>query len=111
MRICGIESFDPMETIQLSPADNIVVLTRSVPRDGEVCIGGRPIRFSLPLGLGHKLAMRDIRTGEKILKYGVPIGSATCDIAVGEHVHLHNMKSDYLPTYTLETGREFHTTQ
>ncbi|HRJ73596.1 MAG TPA: SAF domain-containing protein [Terrimicrobiaceae bacterium] len=55
--------------------------------------------------------MRDIRTGEKILKYGVPIGSATCDIAFGEHVHLHNMKSDYLPTYTLETGREFHTTQ
>jgi hypothetical protein len=28
----------------------------------------------------------------------MPIGSATRDIAVGEHVHLHNMKSDYIDT-------------
>ena len=111
MRICVIGSSEAMETIQLSPADNIVVLTRSVPSGGEVSLGGRPIRISRPLGLGHKLAVRDIRAGEKILKYGVPIGSATCDIAVGEHVHLHNMKSDYLPTFTLEAGREFGATQ
>jgi len=97
-----------MATIQLSPADNIVVLTRSVPGDGEVFLGGSTIRIPHPLGLGHKLAVCNIRTGEKILKYGVPIGSATCDIALGEHVHLHNMKSDYLPTYTLDAGREFH---
>ena len=37
----------------------------------------------------------------------MPIGSATRDIEPGEHVHLHNMKSDYLPTYTLEDGRLF----
>jgi hypothetical protein len=30
------------------------------------------------------------------------MGSATRDIVLGEHVHLHNMKSNYLPTYTLE---------
>jgi hypothetical protein len=34
----------------------------------------------------------------------------TTEIASGDHVHLHNMMSDYLPTYTLEKGREFHTT-
>jgi len=37
----------------------------------------------------------------------VAIGSATRDIAVGEHVHLHNMKSDYLPTYTREKGNQY----
>jgi hypothetical protein len=37
-----------------------------------------------------------------VIKYGVSIGSATRDIELGELVHLHNMKSDYLPTYTLE---------
>jgi hypothetical protein len=39
----------------------------------------------------------------------VPIGSATQDIAVGEHVHLHNMKSDYIQTFTLESGQTFST--
>lgn len=63
--------------------------------------------FSETLGLGHKIASRDIAAGEKIVKYGAPIGSATTAIPAGEHVHLHNMKSDYLPTFTLEEGRLF----
>jgi len=37
----------------------------------------------------------------------VPIGSATRAIKAGEHVHLHNMKSDYIPTYTLEDEHRF----
>lgn len=52
--------------------------------------------------IGHKVAACAIEAGEKIIKYGVPIGSATEKIEIGAHVHLHNMKSDYLPTYTIE---------
>ena len=48
--------------------------------------------------LGHKVAARDIAAGEKIIKYGAPIGSAICAINAGEHVHTHNLRSDYLPT-------------
>ncbi len=52
--------------------------------------------------------MREIAPGEKIIKYGVPIGSAVLRISVGEHVHTHNIKSDYLPTYTWkEQGQYF----
>ena len=36
------------------------------------------------------------------MKYGVSIGSARTDIAAGEHVHVHNMQSDYTPTYSLQ---------
>lgn len=97
-----------MDTIQLSPSDNIVVLVRSVEPGVRICVAGRDCLMPDRLALGHKLACRDIVCGEKIIKYGVPIGSATRDIAAGEHVHLHNMKSDYLPTYTLEAGRVFH---
>ena len=43
---------------------------------------------------GHKHALRDIATGENIIKYGNPIGHATCDIKAGEHVHTHNMKTN-----------------
>lgn len=44
---------------------------------------------------GHKLALRDISEGEKIIKYGVVIGCATADILRGSWVHLHVMRSIY----------------
>jgi len=43
---------------------------------------------------GHKYALRDIKCGENIVKYGNPIGHATCDIKAGEHVHTHNTKTN-----------------
>jgi altronate dehydratase len=43
---------------------------------------------------GHKVAVRAIRTGEAIVKYGSPIGTATADIPAGTHVHTHNVASD-----------------
>ncbi|MCC5790838.1 MAG: UxaA family hydrolase [Opitutales bacterium] len=96
--------------IYLDPQDNVVVLARSRSAGDMIRLGDAAILLSHDLGLGHKIACQPIPRGEKILKYGVPIGSAAQDIAIGEHVHLHNMQSDYLPTYTLEAGREFHST-
>ena len=43
---------------------------------------------------GHKYALRDIKCGEDIIKYGNPIGHAICDIKQGEHVHTHNVKTN-----------------
>ena len=43
---------------------------------------------------GHKYALRDIKSGENIIKYGNPIGHATEDIKAGEHVHTHNVKTN-----------------
>ncbi len=43
---------------------------------------------------GHKYALRDIGEGENIVKYGMPIGHATCPIKKGEHVHVHNVKTN-----------------
>ena len=48
-----------------------------------------------------------IPAGTKVVKFAAPIGSATCPIQPGEHVHLHNLKSDYLPTYTLDDGKTY----
>lgn len=94
-----------MHVIQLSPLDNIVVLARNVHSGESIQIDNRAVAMKKPLGVGHKIALRPIAAGQKIVKYGVAIGSATCDIEPGEHVHLHNMRSDYLPTYTLDAGR------
>ena len=43
---------------------------------------------------GHKYAIRDIKAGENIIKYGNPIGHAIVDIKKGEHVHNHNIKTN-----------------
>lgn len=42
---------------------------------------------------GHKHARVPIRAGEAVIKYGEVIGRATADIAVGELVHTHNLKT------------------
>ena len=43
--------------------------------------------------IGHKLAIRSIKAGDAIIKYGVDIGRAIADIAPGEHLHVHNVKT------------------
>ncbi len=43
---------------------------------------------------GHKYARCGIAAGEAVIKYGMPIGHAACAIAAGEHVHVHNVKTN-----------------
>lgn len=94
------------QLFRIAEADNVYVLLRSMPAGTVLQIGGRKVTHESALELGHKIAARDIAAGEKVFKYGAPIGSATCDIQAGEHVHLHNMQSDYIPTYTMESESE-----
>jgi altronate dehydratase small subunit len=93
----------PLETdvrlLQLSPLDNVLVVI-AVLESGEIVrINGRAVALSVRVPFGHKLAACPINAGEKIIKYGVPIGSATRPIQAGEHVHTQNLRSDYLPTW------------
>ena len=43
--------------------------------------------------LGHKIALKDVAKGEKVIEYGEIIGEASKPIAQGQHVHVHNLKS------------------
>lgn len=43
--------------------------------------------------IGHKLAIREMAEGETVIKYGVDIGRAVKRIGVGEHAHVHNIKT------------------
>jgi (2R)-sulfolactate sulfo-lyase subunit alpha len=43
--------------------------------------------------LGHKIALKDIQTGDTVLKYGHDVGRAVADIGKGRHVHVHNLKT------------------
>jgi (2R)-sulfolactate sulfo-lyase subunit alpha len=43
--------------------------------------------------LGHKVALKDIATGDTLLKYGHDIGKAVAAIGKGRHAHVHNVKT------------------
>lgn len=77
--------------------DNVATVLDDV-LSGEVvsCKGGTDtveIRASEAVGRGHKIAIADIKAGADVYKYGFPIGYALVDIAVGSHVHVHNVGS------------------
>ena len=51
------------------------------------------LQARMDVSIGHKIALRDIRKGETVWKYGQDIGVAIADIPKGEHVHVHNLKT------------------
>lgn len=61
----------------INPKDNVAVLLEK--------------KNDIPAG--HKIALKDIKRDEPVIKYGMVIGKATKDIKEGEWVHTHNLKS------------------
>jgi (2R)-sulfolactate sulfo-lyase subunit alpha len=43
--------------------------------------------------LGHKIAVEPRHPGERVLEYGIPIGTAPDGFEAGEYVHVHNLRS------------------
>jgi len=91
------------QVVQISPDDNIAVAVSPIAAGETVTLAGQTLSCRQEIPAGHKIALTAITAGEKVLKYGAPIGIATCDIQPGDWVHTHNLKSDYLATHTRET--------
>ncbi|HXN15107.1 MAG TPA: UxaA family hydrolase [Usitatibacter sp.] len=43
--------------------------------------------------IGHKLAIKPLGNDATVIKYGVDIGRAVAPIQMGEHAHIHNIKT------------------
>lgn len=91
--------------IILAPQDNVAVVREAISAGENLAVSGRTIVMTTRIAAGHKVARCDIGVGDRILKYGAPIGSATRPIRTGDHVHLHNIKSDYTHTHSLDEAR------
>lgn len=77
--------------IRLSEKDNVAVVLCDLS-EGEILEEiGVTAREAVPYG--HKIALADIRPGEKIYKYGEAVGNCTAEIAKGGWVHVHNVES------------------
>ena len=96
-----------MSLILLHPDDNVLVLSAPVRAGQALTIDGRTAVADADVAVGHKLARHALTVGDKVLKYGAPIGSITAPVVAGGHVHLHNMKSDYIASHTRQaTGSQ-----
>lgn len=80
----------------LAPGDNIAVARLEIAAGTALQVAGHSVTLQRAMGFGHKIALRDIAAGERIVKYGAPIGSATEAIPLGGYVHSHNLASDYM---------------
>ena len=92
----------------LHPDDNILVARRDIAAGERVELDGESFVIPRAVELGHKLARRALAADTRVLKYGAPIGSMRVAVARGEHVHLHNLRSDYIPSTTREGAPDGH---
>jgi len=89
--------------VLLNKEDNVFVCCKKILSGEATTLEEIEVSMATDLTVGHKIARQGIVKGEKIIKYGVTIGSAIADIAFGEHVHMHNMKSDYIASHTRQS--------
>jgi (2R)-sulfolactate sulfo-lyase subunit alpha len=83
-----------------SKEDDVCIATTDIKAEEEVmCVylenpsNHVIVRSLQDIPLGHKIALRDLKRGDKVLKYGRVIGEVIRDIRKGEHVHIHNIRT------------------
>jgi altronate dehydratase len=82
--------------IVLDQSDNVGVALRNIVT-GETALGDEvSVCAGEDIPQGHKIALRDIACGERVVRYGVPVAIVTQPIARGKLVHIHNVRSQYL---------------
>lgn len=93
-----------MKAIQIDEKDNVATITSDgepsdevevLDSEGVIILKARPAE---KISSGHKIALKAISKGDKILKYGEVIGIASSAIPAGSWVHTHNVESERLPT-------------
>ncbi|WP_285016573.1 altronate dehydratase family protein [Novosphingobium sp. fls2-241-R2A-195] len=81
----------PVTVMRISAEDHVAVALEPLEAGAEVVVDGQTICLSDAIPAGHKFAVMPVAAGSPVRRYRAPIGLATRDIAVGEHVHVHNV--------------------
>ncbi len=87
----GILMHEPDDDVGVAVED-----LRAGAEIGAVTLEGRPagaVNLIDDVPLGHKVAMKNIRSGRDVIEYGRVIGTAIQDAPRGSHVHTHNIKT------------------
>lgn len=81
--------------IRLNEADQVAVALKNLAKGTLISVDNKVVTLKADIPFGHKFALEPIAKGHDVLKYGLPIGHATCDIEAGDYVHTHNLESNY----------------
>lgn len=79
---------------RIHPDDNVATLLGD-GTDVVTVIGDGALPLNEAVALGHKVALADIAEGEAVVKFGIPIGTASVAVRKGDWVHLHNCTSRF----------------
>ncbi len=77
--------------LRIKPEDNVAVALTGLAKGSEIDVNGLKIHLMDEIPFGHKIALQQIKAGERIVKYGYPLGLATTVIQAGQWVHSHNL--------------------
>lgn len=83
-----------VDILRVNDSDNVVIAVNPLQQGTSVADQGREIILLGDIPRGHKIAARDIKSGENVIRYGNPIGHATQNIQAGQYVHTHNVKTN-----------------
>ena len=82
------------QAIHISPIDNVVVALHPIAKGTLVKVDGLAVTALEDIPQGHKMAVKPIKNGENVIKYGFPIGHATADAEPGTWMHTHNVHTN-----------------
>ena len=80
--------------IKINPSDNVAVAISTLSNGQEVNVDGVTFNLVSDIPAGHKFALKDIKEGENVIKYGFPIGHAKHDISMGSFLDDHDIKTN-----------------
>src|SRR5262249_6783675 len=92
------------KAVLLKPDDDVAVAKAELAAGTVLQDGAASIEVRQDIRPGHKVARHAVRTGQPVRRYGQVIGFATIDIAVGDHVHTHNLGIGDLSSDRYEIG-------
>jgi (2R)-sulfolactate sulfo-lyase subunit alpha len=82
---------DAADTVGVATVDLVVGQTaRGLYMDSQQAI---EIEVLEEIPLGHKIALKDHKVGDSVIKYEADIGKVVADIPAAHHVHIHNLKT------------------
>ncbi len=82
-----------MKGIRIHPDDNVAVALEDLRKGETLTLDSVSVSAIEDIARGHKIALRDIKEGEPVVKYGNPIGLAKADIPAGAWAHVHNVRT------------------
>lgn len=80
--------------LKINPADNVVVAILPQKKGDCIEVDGQRISLLEDVPAGHKIAIKDLKAGENVIKYGFPIGHAMEDKPAGSWMNEHNIKTN-----------------